>query len=262
METFSVRDLRERTGELVREAEAGRLSLVAKHGNPIFVAVPLDAHLLEHGVHVAMACKLFAEGTLSLGKAAKVAKLPVESFVETLGALGIDAVAYPADELDAEVAAPETSHVNGRGLYFAWDDSGALRYVGMTVCDLESRSKHVNSGASHNSTLNDYVRGGRRFRVMPVPMPSLTDQMLFGIEVALIRAIGRENEGQGPLWNKIDDFGYLPPDLRAEVAKRAGRTRRRSTAAKRANMTRGSEARSAASAKAAITRKHRNSPEA
>lgn len=105
METFSVRDLRERTGELVREAEAGRLSLVAKHGHPIFVAVPLDAHLLEQGVHVALACKLFAEGTLGLSRAAKVAKLPLETFVERLGGMGIDAVDYPEGELDAEVAA-------------------------------------------------------------------------------------------------------------------------------------------------------------
>jgi prevent-host-death family protein len=105
METFSVRDLRERTGELVREAESGRLSLVAKHGHPIFVAVPLDAHLLANGVHVALACKLFAERTVSLGKAAKIAALSVEEFVERLGAVGIDAVDYPPEELDAEARA-------------------------------------------------------------------------------------------------------------------------------------------------------------
>jgi prevent-host-death family protein len=50
METFSIRDLRERTGELVREAEAGHLSIVAKHGRPLFVAVPMDEHLLKEGV--------------------------------------------------------------------------------------------------------------------------------------------------------------------------------------------------------------------
>lgn len=33
METFTIRDLRERTGELVRGAEAGQLSLVTKHGD-------------------------------------------------------------------------------------------------------------------------------------------------------------------------------------------------------------------------------------
>lgn len=105
METFSIRDLRERTGELVRQAEAGRLSLVAKHGHPLFVAVPLDEHLLEQGVAVALACRLFAEKAVSLGKAAKLAGLPVEAFVERLGAMGIPAVDYPAEELDQELAA-------------------------------------------------------------------------------------------------------------------------------------------------------------
>jgi hypothetical protein len=34
MEAFAVRDLREHTGELVRNAEGGRLSVVSKHGKP------------------------------------------------------------------------------------------------------------------------------------------------------------------------------------------------------------------------------------
>ena len=35
MEIFSIRDLRERTGEPVREAEAGHVSIVAKDGRPL-----------------------------------------------------------------------------------------------------------------------------------------------------------------------------------------------------------------------------------
>ena len=41
METFSIRDLRERTGELARTAEAGQLSIVTKHGRPVFIAAIL-----------------------------------------------------------------------------------------------------------------------------------------------------------------------------------------------------------------------------
>ena len=104
MEAFSVRDLRERTGDLIRNAEAGRLSLVAKHGHPLFVAVPLDERLLETGFTVALACRLFAEKALSLGKAARLAGLTPESFIEQLGAMGIPAVDYNAAELDTELA--------------------------------------------------------------------------------------------------------------------------------------------------------------
>jgi prevent-host-death family protein len=103
MEAFTVRDLRERTGELVRNAEAGHLSLISKHGHPLFVAVPLDEHLLESGVAVALACRLFAEKALSLGKAARLAGLPPQSFIERLGAMGIPAVDYDPAELDGEL---------------------------------------------------------------------------------------------------------------------------------------------------------------
>jgi prevent-host-death family protein len=109
VETFSIRDLRERTGDLVREAEAGHLSLVAKHGRPLFVAVPMDEHLLKEGVAVALAVRLFAEKSISLGKAAKLAQLPVEAFIARLGAMGIPAVDYPPEELDAELTAFEAS---------------------------------------------------------------------------------------------------------------------------------------------------------
>src|ERR1035437_6777394 len=103
METFSIRDLRERTGDLVRTAESGHLSIVAKHGHPIFVAVPLDEHVLNQGITVALACRLFADNVLSLGKAARMANIPVESFIECLGGMGIPAVNYAAEELDHEL---------------------------------------------------------------------------------------------------------------------------------------------------------------
>jgi prevent-host-death family protein len=105
MDTFSVRDLRERSGDLVRQAEEGRLSIVAKHGHPLFVAVPLDEHLLSEGVAVAMACRLFAEQSISLGKAAKLAGLPIERFIAVLGAMGIPVVDLAPAELEHDLAA-------------------------------------------------------------------------------------------------------------------------------------------------------------
>lgn len=105
MDTYSIRDLRERSGDLVKQAEEGRLSVVAKHGNPLFVAVPLDEHLLAEGVAVVLAAKMFAEGAISLGKGAKLAKLPIETFIARLGAMGIPAVDGAAEELESDLAA-------------------------------------------------------------------------------------------------------------------------------------------------------------
>ncbi len=103
MDSFSIRDLRERTGDLIRNAEAGHLSVVAKHDHPLFVAVPLDQHLLENGVAVALACRLFAEGVLSLGKAARLSGVAPEAFIAQLGKMSIPAVDYAPEELEGEV---------------------------------------------------------------------------------------------------------------------------------------------------------------
>jgi prevent-host-death family protein len=105
VESFNIRDLRERTGELVRNAEQGKLAVIAKHGHPLFVAVPLDEALLRSGVGVALAIRLFQDGTISLGKAAKLSGLSSEAFVEQLASLGIAAVDYSPDEVDGELAA-------------------------------------------------------------------------------------------------------------------------------------------------------------
>jgi prevent-host-death family protein len=105
METFTIRDLRERTGELVRGAEAGKLSLVTKHGLGVFVAMPFDEELLRSGVRVALAVKLFDEETISLGKAAKLAGVSLNEFINHLGALKIPLARYDSGELAKEVAA-------------------------------------------------------------------------------------------------------------------------------------------------------------
>lgn len=80
------------------------MSIVTKHGDPVFVAVPMDEVLVREGVAVALAIKLFQEGTLSLGKAARVAGMSLPQFTVKLAEQGIPAVDYPPEELDAELA--------------------------------------------------------------------------------------------------------------------------------------------------------------
>lgn len=103
MQTFNIRDLRDRSGELVREAESGRLSVVTKHGQPVFVAVPFDEGLLREGVAVALAARLFDEETLSLGKAARLAGMGVAELMEQLARLGIPIARPQAEELEREL---------------------------------------------------------------------------------------------------------------------------------------------------------------
>jgi prevent-host-death family protein len=103
METFNVRDLRDHLGEVTKAAEDGKLSMITKHGVPLFLTVPFSERLLEHGLNVNLAFFLFSEGLMSLGKAASFSGLSKEAFIEALGASGFAAVDYSAKELDAEL---------------------------------------------------------------------------------------------------------------------------------------------------------------
>ena len=103
IDIFTVRDLRQRTGDLIRDAESGRLALITKHGRPTFVAVPFDERLLKHGVNKTLALHLFQSGQVTLSQAAKIAALSIESFLDLLGGFNIPAVDYPAEDLEAEL---------------------------------------------------------------------------------------------------------------------------------------------------------------
>ena len=105
VDVFSVRDLRIRTGELLRDAEKGRISLITKHGRPAILALPFDERLMVHGVHKALALRLFESEVVSLPKAAKIADLSVDAFLELLSGYGIPVVTYPPEDLDKEVEA-------------------------------------------------------------------------------------------------------------------------------------------------------------
>jgi predicted HTH domain antitoxin len=105
MQTFSIRELRERSGDLSREAEAGRLALVTRHGQPLFVSVPFTDELLEAGVHTALAAKLFKSGGITSARAAKVARMSLPDFLEYLSTQGIPVVDYDPAELKQELAA-------------------------------------------------------------------------------------------------------------------------------------------------------------
>jgi prevent-host-death family protein len=102
-DVFTVRDLRNRTGDLMRDAEEGKLSIITKHGRPAILAVPFDDRLLSFGVHRALAIRLFAAEQLTLAQAARMAELPVELFLETLGQASVPAVRYDPEELAGEV---------------------------------------------------------------------------------------------------------------------------------------------------------------
>jgi prevent-host-death family protein len=103
MEAFAVRDLREHTGDLVRNAENGEYSVVSKHGKPLFVALPFNDALLSSGVSVALADKMVLQAELSVAAGAKLAGMPYARYLQHLGALGYSMLDDSTD-IDAELA--------------------------------------------------------------------------------------------------------------------------------------------------------------
>jgi len=110
MDTFTIRDLRERTGDLVRDAEQGKLSIITKHGQPVFVALPFDETLIKEGVRVALAVKLFDEEVLSTGRAAKLSGLPLAEFLKTCSEHDIPVVRYDPNEIEKELKTFDELH--------------------------------------------------------------------------------------------------------------------------------------------------------
>jgi predicted HTH domain antitoxin len=69
------------------------------------MAMPFDEAMLQSGVRVALAVKLFDEEAISLCKAAKLAGVTQIEFINHLSALKIPIARYAADELAQELAA-------------------------------------------------------------------------------------------------------------------------------------------------------------
>ncbi len=102
---FTVRDLRERAGKLIRDVEIGELSMEAKHEKRVFIGVPFDEKLVKSGMTTALAVKLYREEVLSLGKATRFAGCSVAEFTECLGEADIPIMRYSAEDLDEELTA-------------------------------------------------------------------------------------------------------------------------------------------------------------
>ncbi|MFO8028057.1 MAG: type II toxin-antitoxin system prevent-host-death family antitoxin [Opitutales bacterium] len=104
MDVYSVRDLRNHSSRLMKDAEAGRMSIITKRGKPAILAIPFAEQSLRLGVGKDLALQLFENGSITLPKAARIAGLSVPAFMDLLARLDIPAVDYPADELTDEVA--------------------------------------------------------------------------------------------------------------------------------------------------------------
>jgi len=110
MDAYSVRDLRNHSSRLMKDAEEGRLkdaeegrlSVITKRGKPAILAIPFDERSLRLGLDKDLALQLFENGSVTLSKAARIAGLPVSAFMDLLSRCDIPTVDYPVGELKDE----------------------------------------------------------------------------------------------------------------------------------------------------------------
>lgn len=99
MKTVGVRALRENPGILNQCADNGEYVLLTNRNQPMSLSVPFNRELIENGVHVSMAVGLFEQGLVTLVKAAKIAGMGAEEFLEHLALFGIVVVEQTPEEL-------------------------------------------------------------------------------------------------------------------------------------------------------------------
>lgn len=105
MKTIGVRAIRENPDLFNQCAAKGEYLTITSHNKPISISVPFDDDLIRSGAHTNIAINLFENETLTLTKAASLAKMSTEAFMKVLSSVNCTAVNYPADELDSDLEA-------------------------------------------------------------------------------------------------------------------------------------------------------------
>jgi predicted HTH domain antitoxin len=99
MHAVKVSELKNNPSEALRHARRAPV-IVMKGDQPEAVIFHLDNDglLSEPGMRLALATALFKEGHLSLGRAAKLADMPLGEFIPYLGSRGIPAITGTAED--------------------------------------------------------------------------------------------------------------------------------------------------------------------
>ena len=106
MHAVKVHELKNNPSEALRRARKAPV-VVMKGDQPEAIIFHLDSNTLlaEPGVRLALATALFEVGHLSLGRAAKLADMPLGEFIPYLGSKGIPAITGTAREAREDLEA-------------------------------------------------------------------------------------------------------------------------------------------------------------
>ena len=101
--SIGIRELRDLSSQLSDKAKAGESFFLTKNGAALYYAIPVDQVLMEQGALLATAINLYHSETLTLGQAAKLAKLSIEEFMSMVSKAGIPVIDYDDDVPDTDL---------------------------------------------------------------------------------------------------------------------------------------------------------------
>jgi len=102
-DVFSSRDMRNNPGKLFSGAKNNRMSILTKNGSPKMLTFPFTKEFLEYGINKYIAIKLFESNFITLSKAANIADITIEEFLDITGEMNIDVVKFDSEEIESDI---------------------------------------------------------------------------------------------------------------------------------------------------------------
>lgn len=104
MHAVKVHELKNNPSKALRQArKAPVIVMKGDHPEAVIFHLDNDALLKQPGMRLTLATALFKDGDLSLGRAARLAELPLVDFIQHLSRAGIPAIQGTADDARADL---------------------------------------------------------------------------------------------------------------------------------------------------------------
>jgi predicted HTH domain antitoxin len=106
MHAFKINELKNNPSEALRKAKTAPVIIMKRdHPEAVIFHLDNDSLLSEPGMRLALATALFKDGHLPLGRATRVAEMPLGEFIRHLSREGIPAISGKAREVRGDLEA-------------------------------------------------------------------------------------------------------------------------------------------------------------
>ena len=103
MKAYNIGDLKNNPSVAIKNAK-GEPILILNRDEPEALIFSLDFVDLKDDLGKSLAVKLYSDGAISLGKAAKIAKLSYNDFISLLTNHGVPVIKYKLQDIESDVS--------------------------------------------------------------------------------------------------------------------------------------------------------------